>query len=79
MTNVTIIEDSVNLVDAKVKHLSVIHIVLNNAGAGGGGRDNPFKISAEDFAWRFHQNVFSARRLSQLCILHNGGGTQTFD
>lgn len=63
-------EDLVNLVDFTVKEPGGVHILLNNAGVGGGGRENPFKILVEDFAWRFQPNVFSARRLSQLCVPH---------
>ncbi|MCU0358858.1 MAG: glucose 1-dehydrogenase [Cyclobacteriaceae bacterium] len=68
--NVT--EDShlVNLVDRTVNELGGVHILVNNAGGGGGGRENPTKISVDDFAWRFKLNVFSAWRLSQLCAPH---------
>lgn len=52
-------EDLVNLVDTTVKELGGIHILINNAG-GGGGRENPFKISVSDFKRDFELNVFSA-------------------
>jgi 7-alpha-hydroxysteroid dehydrogenase len=65
--NVTKDEDLVKVVEETVKQLGGIHILVNNAGGGGGGRENPFKISVDDFAWRFQLNVFSAWRLSQLC------------
>jgi 7-alpha-hydroxysteroid dehydrogenase len=63
-------EDShlVQLVEETVKQLGGVHILVNNAGGGGGGRENPFKISVDDFAWRFKLNVYSAWRLSQLCV-----------
>ena len=62
--------DLVNLVDTTIKELGAIHILINNAGGGGGGRENPFKISVEDFKRDFELNVFSAWRLSQLCVPH---------
>ncbi|MBV7440026.1 glucose 1-dehydrogenase [Weeksellaceae bacterium TAE3-ERU29] len=62
--------DLVNLVETTVKELGAIHILINNAGGGGGGRENPFKISVEDFKRDFELNVFSAWRLSQLCVPH---------
>lgn len=64
--NVTKDEDLINVVEQTVKQLGGIHILVNNA--GGGGRENTFKISVDDFAWRFKLNVFSAWRLSQLCF-----------
>lgn len=65
--NVT--EDShlVKLVEETKKSFGKINFLVNNAGGGGGGRENPFKITVDDFAWRFKLNVFSAWRLSQLC------------
>lgn len=63
-------EDLVNLVDTTVKELGGIHILINNAGGGGGGRENPFKISVNDFKRDFELNVFSAWRLCQLCVPH---------
>lgn len=66
--NVTKDEDLVNLTERTVKELGGIDILVNNAGGGGGGRENPFKISLSDFEWVFKLNVFSAWRLSQLCV-----------
>jgi 7-alpha-hydroxysteroid dehydrogenase len=44
---------------------------------GHGGRENPFKITVEDFARRFQLNVYSAWNLCQLCVpminKHNDG------
>ena len=65
--NVTKDEDLVNLVEMAKKEFGSIEILINNAGGGGAGRENPYKISVEDFAWVFKLNVFSAWRLSQLC------------
>jgi len=68
--NVTKDEDLISLVDQAIANFGTIEILVNNAGGGGGGRENPFKITVDDFAWRFQLNVYSAWRLSQLCVPH---------
>ncbi len=68
--NVTVDEELVNMVDETVKAFGKVNVLVNNAGGGGGGRENPSKISVDDFAWRFKLNVYSAWRLSQLCAPH---------
>ncbi|MCR9013862.1 glucose 1-dehydrogenase [Aquiflexum gelatinilyticum] len=65
--NVTEDAHLVTLVERTKKELGGVHILVNNAGGGGGGRESPYKISVDDFAWRFKLNVYSAWRLSQLC------------
>jgi 7-alpha-hydroxysteroid dehydrogenase len=65
--NVTVDEDLKNLVNNALETFGSIDILVNNAGGGGAGRENPFKITLEDFKWVFQLNVFSAWRLSQLC------------
>lgn len=68
--NVTKDEDLVNVTEKALQEFGAIHILVNNAGGGGGGRENPFKISVDDFAWVFKLNVYSSWRLSQLCVPH---------
>lgn len=63
-------EDLVNLVDTTVKTFGGLHILISNAGGGGGGRENPFKIKVDEFKRVFELNVFSAWRLCQLCVSH---------
>jgi 7-alpha-hydroxysteroid dehydrogenase len=65
--NVTKDEELVNLVKTAVDSFGGVHILVNNAGGGGAGRESPYKITVDDFAWVFQLNVFSAWRLSQLC------------
>ena len=60
-------EDLEGVVGAALQTYGSIEILVNNAGGGGAGRENPFKITLEDFKWVFDLNVFSAWRLSQLC------------
>lgn len=63
-------KDLVNLVEETLRHFGALHILVNNAGGGGGGRENPFKISVDDFRRDFELNVHSGWRLSQLCVPH---------
>ncbi len=61
-------EDLVALVEKTVDTFGTVNILINNAGGGGGGRENPFEITIDDFRRDFELNVFSAWRLSQLCV-----------
>ena len=67
-----ILEDQslVDLVDLTIKTFGTVNILINNAGGGGGGRENPFKITVDDIRRDYELNVFSAWRLSQLCVPH---------
>lgn len=65
--NVTQDEDLVNLVEQTIAAYGQIHILVNNVGGGGAGRESPFKITVDQFARTFQLNVFSMWRLSQLC------------
>jgi len=70
--NVTQDEDLVNLVNTAKNTYGSIEILVNNAGGGGAGRENPYNITVDDFAWVFKLNVFSVWRLSQLCAPEMG-------
>lgn len=59
-----------NLVDAAVKATGTVNILVNNAGAGGGGRENPFRIDAEYFERIFRLNLLSAWKLCRLVVPH---------
>lgn len=64
--------DLVRTVEATVREWGHINILVNNAGAGGGARENPFRISVEDFERVFAINLFPAWRLCQLCVPYMG-------
>ncbi|MGM8884717.1 glucose 1-dehydrogenase [Psychrobacter sp. 1U2] len=61
-------EDLVAMVEQAVSEFGTVNILINNAGGGGGGKEDPFKISVDDFRRDFELNVFSAWRLCQLCV-----------
>lgn len=63
-------EDLVNLVNQTVAQFGALHILVNNVGGGGAGRESPEQITVEQFARVFDLNVFSLWRLSQLCAPH---------
>ena len=61
-------DNLVTMVEKVVAEFGSINILINNA--GGGGRENPSKISVDDIRRDFELNVFSGWRLSQLCVPH---------
>jgi 7-alpha-hydroxysteroid dehydrogenase len=63
-------EELVALVDKTVEKFGGLHILVNNVGGGGAGREDPEQITVEQFAHVFKLNVFSMWRLSQLCAPH---------
>ena len=60
-------EHLVAVVDQTVAEFGDIHILVNNAGGGGAGKESPSEMSVDQFARTFQLNVFSAWRLAQLC------------
>ncbi|MEN5053988.1 MULTISPECIES: glucose 1-dehydrogenase [Sphingobacterium] len=68
--DVTKDEALVNLVDAAVSKYGGIHILVNNVGGGGAGKESPDQIAVSQFAKVFEMNVFSMWRLCQLVAPH---------
>ena len=64
--------DLVNLIDTTVKTYSTVNILVNNAGLGGGGRENPFKIDINYVERIYRINVFAPWRLCQLAVPEMG-------
>lgn len=59
-------EDLTALVDFAVKKFGTVNILVNNAGMGGGGRENPFDIDL-DYVQRIYSiNVFAPWQLCKL-------------
>lgn len=54
------------LIDATVAEYGKINILVNNAGLGGGGRENPFKIDLDYVRRIYAINVFAPWQLSKL-------------
>lgn len=65
-------EDLVNLIDAAVHTYGTVNILVNNAGLGGGGRENPFKIDMQYVERIYRINVFAPMRLCQLAVPEMG-------
>ncbi len=60
--------DLVNLVNVTVDTFGAINVLVNNAGMGGGGRENPFKIDMNYVERIYRINVFAPWRLCQLAV-----------
>ncbi len=63
-------DDLKAMVNQAMEEFGAINILIDNAGGGGGGQENPFEISVDDFRRDFELNVFSTWRLCQLCVPH---------
>ena len=63
-------EQLVAVVDQAVAEFGGIHILVNNAGGGGAGKESPSELTVDQFARTFQLNVFGAWRLAQLCAPH---------
>lgn len=63
-------DDRVNLIKTTVSTFGTVNILVNNAGLGGGGRENPFKIDLAYIQRIYSINVFAPWRLSQLAVLY---------
>ena len=61
-------EDLVSLVDTAVSTYGTINILVNNAGMGGAGREDPFKIDREYVERVYRMNVIAPWRLCQLAV-----------
>lgn len=59
-------EDLSNLVSFAVKTYGTINILVNNAGLGGGGKENPFDIDLDYVERIYTINVFAPWQLSKL-------------
>lgn len=64
--------DLVSLIDTTVKTFGTVNILVNNAGLGGGGRENPFKIDVGYVERIYRINVFAPLRLCQLAVPEMG-------
>lgn len=59
-------EELKNLIDFTVKTFGTVNILVNNAGMGGGGRENPFKIDRAYIERIYAINVFAPWQLCKL-------------
>lgn len=66
--NVLNFDDLQKIVDCAISKFGTVNILVNNAGLGGGGRENPFDID-EDYVERIYKiNVFAPLYLSKLVV-----------
>ncbi len=66
--DVTSDPDLVELINRAVVTFGTINILVNNAGMGGGGRENTFKIDSDYIERIYRINVFAPWRLCQLAV-----------
>lgn len=64
--NVLDTADLTNLIDFTTATFGTVNILVNNAGMGGGGRENPYKIDREYVERIFGINVFAPWQLCKL-------------
>lgn len=64
--NVMLKEDLENLITFAVKTYGTVNILVNNAGIGGGGRENPFNIDLAYVEKIYAINVFAPWQLCKL-------------
>ncbi len=64
--NVLVPDDLTRLIDFTVNTFGTINILVNNAGIGGGGRENPFKIDRAYVEKIYAINVFAPWQLCKL-------------
>lgn len=57
-----------NLIETAVTEFGTVNILVNNAGLGGGGRENPFNIDLAYVERVYRMNVFVPWRLCQLAV-----------
>ncbi|MCM1109637.1 MAG: glucose 1-dehydrogenase [Clostridium sp.] len=60
--------ERVRLIDTAVENFGTVNILVNNAGRGGGGRENPFAIDLAYVERIYGINVFAPFRLCQLAV-----------
>ncbi len=68
--NVLDTNDLTRLIDFAVEQFSTVNILVNNAGLGGGGRENPFNIDREYVERIYAINVFAPWQLCKLAAPH---------
>lgn len=66
LCNVLSSDDLTNLIDFTVATFGTVNILVNNAGMGGGGRENPYKIDRAYVERIYGINVFAPWQLCKL-------------
>lgn len=68
--NVLQSDDLVRLIDFAVETFGTVNILVNNAGLGGGGREDPFKINRAYVERIYAINLFAPWQLCKLAAPH---------